>query len=180
MVKEHPARFDGSGDPFFLSESRKAISLDMLGNPILVEGLAYWRGLCRGRKFPSREDITPYGLKKLIRNVVLIRAIDGGADYEFRIVGDACVIAHGMSVKGMSLSELLNTKNKFASARKRLYDAVLRRGEPMAFGGMVVPDNRKGEVVHNTIIILPLGPNDQTVEYLLLFSVYAPNMTMGA
>jgi hypothetical protein len=156
-------------------EGRRAIPLDELDNPVLVAGLTYWRSLCKGRKFPSRSDITPRGLVPILRNTVLMRVIGGGTDYEFRVVGDASVSAHGMSVQGMLWSDLCKIKNAAAIQRKPLYDSVARSGEPRAFGGLIVPDNRQSELVHNTVLMMPLGPDDATVDHLLLVSVYAPN-----
>jgi len=171
-IKKNSEASEVHGSP---EEQRTRISLEALDNPVLVEGLAYWRNLCGGRKFPVRSDVTPRGLKHLSRNTVLLRVIDGGADYEIRIAGDAHVVAHGFSVQGMFWSELSKAGNRHMIERKAHYDAVVRNGEPVAISGLMAADGRESVLLHNTALLLPLGPDEKTVEFLLVFSVYAPN-----
>ncbi len=51
------------------------------------QGVAYWRALKGTRSYPAATDIRPRDLAPLLRNVVLIKVVDGGLDYEYRIVG---------------------------------------------------------------------------------------------
>jgi hypothetical protein len=160
-------------DSEFESETRDVVPLDNLNDPTLSEGLAYWRGLRGERKFPSRTDVTMRGLGKLLSNTVLIRVLEGGKDYEFRIVGNAAVQAHGISAQGFLLSELCQAQNPVAIKRKVYYDTVAHNGTPIAVSGMIVPDGRKGERMLNSAIILPLGDNAAVVDFLLVFTVFS-------
>src|SRR5262249_55294607 len=62
------------------------IPLDAIDNPILQQGLAYWHRLRGQRPYPARADLMPRDLSPLLRHVVLLRVLDGGGDYEYRIV----------------------------------------------------------------------------------------------
>lgn len=155
-----------------LSAMSRRIPIDAADHPILQAGLAYWRGLCDGRKFPTRNDVSPRGLGTLIRNTALIRVIDGGADYEFRITGDAYVVAFGISLQGLRWSDLIGNGSIRTEQRRHFYEDAVRSGEPVAVTGMMEsygPDNR---TIANSALFLPLGPDAQTVDHLLTFAVY--------
>ncbi len=36
---------------------------------------------------PARSELSPRDVRAILHNIVLIRVIDGGRDYEYRIVG---------------------------------------------------------------------------------------------
>src|SRR5580692_3405383 len=82
------------------------IDLDQIENAAVRAGVDYWRKIGGARKFPSRNDLSPRDIAGLLRNTVLLRVIDDGVDYDYRIVGDAHVIAHGYSMQGRRLSRI--------------------------------------------------------------------------
>ncbi|MDE2630897.1 MAG: PAS domain-containing protein [Alphaproteobacteria bacterium] len=141
---------------------------------MLLRGAAYWRGLCRGRKFPSRAAVTPRGLAGLLRYTTLLRVIDGGKDYEYRIVGDAYVIAHGISFQGKRWSETGNLSPGYQTTIKSTYDRVVRKGEPVAMRGWIERGRETSELVYSEYLFLPLGDDDRTVDHILVFAIYAP------
>jgi hypothetical protein len=83
----------------------EVIALDELESPALRAGVRYWRQLCGERRFPGREDLNPRGMAKLLRNTELVSVLDGGDDYEYRIVGDAVACAYGGSFQNHRLSD---------------------------------------------------------------------------
>ena len=58
-------------------------------NPLTRKALDKWNRLRGDRRFPSRRDAAPRELSSLLRNIALVRVIQGGADFQFRIIGDA-------------------------------------------------------------------------------------------
>ena len=82
------------------------LALDKLESPIVRQGLDYWLKLRGDRLYPSRSEMAPRELASLLRHVVLLRVVAGGADYEYRIVGDAHVISHGFNMQGMRVSDV--------------------------------------------------------------------------
>src|ERR1041385_8524565 len=80
------------------------ISLKVAECAAVREGVTYWRRIRGPRRFPSRADVNPRDMTNILRNAVLMRVIDCGADYEYRIVGDAHTVAHGFCMQGKRLS----------------------------------------------------------------------------
>ena len=148
------------------------IALSEIDSTILLQGIAYWRGLCRERKFPARADVMPRGLAGLLRYTTLLRVIDGGEDYEYRIVGDAYVMAHGASFQGKRWSETDKITRGYHAMIKSTYDRVVRKGEPVATRGWIERGGRSSELLYSEYLFLPLGEDDKTVDYILVFAVY--------
>ena len=150
------------------------IALAEIDSSILLQGAAFWRGLCHERKFPTRADVTPRGLAGLLRYTTLLRVIDGGKDYEYRIVGDAYVLAHGVSFQGKLWSETSKLSPGYHETIKSTYDRVVRKGEPVAMRGWIERGGKKSELVYSEYVFLPLGEDDRTVDHILVFAVYVP------
>jgi hypothetical protein len=176
MEKDSENKSRVGGLPSLRDEKRDPVALETLDDPLLIEGLAYWRKLCGARRFPARTDVTPRGLRHLARHTLLMRVIDGGADYEYRVVGDAHVMAHGISVQGMRWSDLYKNIGVHALRRKPFYDRVVKKGEPLAVSGLMLADGGHRGPLHNTALLLPLGADNTAVDHILGISVYAPHI----
>ena len=156
------------------------IALAEIDSPILLQGAAYWRGLCRERRFPARADVTPRGVAGLLRYTTLLRVIDDGADYEYRIVGDAYVMAHGISFQGKRWSDTDKLSPGYHAAIISTYDRVVRKGEPVAMRGWIERGAKKSGLVYSEYLFLPLGDNDGAVDHILVFAVYVPRENVTA
>jgi hypothetical protein len=158
------------------------IGIDLVESEIVRSGVSYWRRLSAGRKYADRCDISPKDIRGLLRHVVLLRVIDSGRDYEYRIVGDAHVIAHGFCMQGKNLSEVENHAPGYAGILKGLYDYPVRRRTPLALRGWLALGEEGAEFLYSESVFLPLGPNDETVDHVLNFSVYVlhPAKTLEA
>ncbi len=159
---------DGAPGP--RKRTSKCIPLAEVDSAILLDGIALWRNLSNGRKFPSRNDITPRSLKTLLRNTTLVRVVDGGADYEFRIVGDAYVLAHGVSFQGKRWSETAHLLTGYQDYVKPIYDRIVREAEPVATRGWINRGAGSTGHVYSEYVFLPLG--DTEVDHILVFAVY--------
>jgi len=135
----------------YLSEAHESLSrciaLIDIDSPIVRQGAGYWSGLCRGRRFPARGDVSPRELKALLRNITLLRVIEGGRDYEYRIVGDAYVMAHGRSFQGLKWSQTAQFSPGYHAAIKPVCDSVVRTGNPIATRGWIEKGADAGEHV---------------------------------
>jgi hypothetical protein len=137
------------------------------------DAIAFWQGLCRGRRFPSRGDIRPRELRGLLRNICLIRVLDGGSDYEYRVIGDAHVIAYGFSMQGKRLSEIDSYAPGHGQVLKRLYDRVVRKGEPFALRGWIEQAGVQRKYIYSESLFAPLGEGE-AVDHVFNVSVYVP------
>jgi hypothetical protein len=158
------------------ANDRQCIALSEINSPILQDGIALWRRLCGGRKYPAREDVTPRLLKGLLRNTTLLRVINGGRDYEYRIVGDAFVQAHGRSYQGMLWSETAALSRGYHDRIKPVYDHVVQAGEPLATRGWIERGDGSSENIYSEYAFLPLGKT--AVDHILIFAVYLPHESM--
>lgn len=158
-------------DMELLSAQDRFLSLDEIESPVLKGGVAYWRSLREGRRYPARSAVTPRGLGPLMRNTLLIGVLDGGADYRFRIVGDAPIAALGRNFQGVCLSEMDATGNMRGVTCRKLYAGVVESGEPAAIRGCMASNIRQRFPIQCEGVFLPLGPDDGTVDFILGFSV---------
>jgi hypothetical protein len=166
--------------PFSSERPGGPISIDAVEAPAVRAGIGYWKRLCGQRKFPSRNEVMPRDILGLLRNTVLLRVIDDGADYEYRIVGDAHVIAHGFSAQGMRLSELDSVTKGYGKILKSLYDQPVHTREPLALRGWISKGEDESEFIYSESVFLPLGSDEGTVDHVLNFSVYVPHPAKAA
>lgn len=148
----------------------RCIPLGDVDNAVLLNALQLWESLKDGHRYPPRSAITPRILKPILRNTTLIKVIDGGTDYEFRIVGDAYVMAHGHSFQGMRWSEIGTLSPGFQKYIKPIYDRVVREGDPLALRGWIERGGTSTGHVFSEYLYMPLGGAE--VDHILAVAVY--------
>jgi len=150
------------------------LPLDQIESPVVRRGLDYWLKLRGERPYPARADMTPRDLSALLRHVVLIKLVDGGADYEYRIVGDAHVISHGFSMQGLRVSDVDRFSPGYGPVLKSLYDRAVRRRNAYAFRGWLERGAAHKQYIYSESVFMPLGPDASTIDHVLNISVYIP------
>jgi hypothetical protein len=155
------------------------VPLDQIESPVVRRGLDYWSTVRGAKPYPAREDIVPRELAGLLRHVVLLRVVDAGADYEFRIVGDAHVISHGFNMQGLKVSDVDAYSPGYGPVLKSLYDRVVRRRDAYAFRGWLERGDQKHKYIYSESVFMPLGPDSATIDHVLNFSAYIPRDTFA-
>ena len=150
------------------------IALDAIESPIVRQGIEYWRRLKGARSYPARQDLTPREMAPLLRNIVILRLLDGGADYEYRIVGDAHVISHGFTMQGLHVSDVDKYSPGYSPVLKSLYDRAVRRRDVYAFRGWMERGEKNKKYIYSESAFMPMGPDETTIDHVLNFSVYTP------
>lgn len=150
----------------------RIIPLEEVGNATLQQGIALWRDIAGEEAFPARSAISARCLKPLLRNTTLVRVIDGGRDYEYRVVGDAYVMAHGTSFQGKKWRDVAAISPGFHAYIKPIYDRVVRTGEPIATCGWIERGAGSKGQVYCEYVYLPLGTAQSVVDHILIFAVY--------
>lgn len=150
------------------------LPLDRLESPVVRQGLDYWLKLRGKRAFPSRTELVPRDLSSLLRHIVLLKLVDGGADYEYRIVGDAHVISHGFNMQGSRVSEVDRISPGYGPVLKSLYDHAVRRRDAFAFRGWLERGEGRKQYIYSESVFMPLGPDASTIDHVLNFAVYVP------
>jgi hypothetical protein len=152
--------------------SGRILTIDHVESDTLRRIIALWRRLKGERRFPAREAIAPRDFGKLLRHVTLLRVLDGGADYEFRIVGDVQVQAYGENFRTLRLSEVGLTHPRFAEGMKIFYEGIRMGRDPFGYRGWIGRDMPDTKFSYHELAYFPLGPSDDAVDHILVAGVY--------
>lgn len=162
-----PPSFSRLATPAPQSPSRgDLLPLARLGSDLVLTGVSYWRQLAAGRRFPPRASMLSCLSPQLLDHAVLVEVLQGGADYEYRQVGQAMTRAFDEDFTGKRISRLVQDEPRFGLGLRMVYDMVRASGEPVAYRGWVGADLRGAAFVRHESAILPLG-EDGAVDHLL-------------
>jgi hypothetical protein len=153
--------------------SLEALSLDDLENTLLRKAVAYWRSLCRDRRFPAWDDVDPRDLVPLRHHLIVLKVIDGGADFEYRVVGEMQRRAYVHPYVGRRISQPAN-RSPYNAWFFAGYQYIQKSGTPFALRGWAGKDFTDSTFAYFETLALPLGPNDGQVDHIMVFSAYAP------
>jgi hypothetical protein len=147
---------------------------DEFESPDVRDVYAVWNERRGIHAMPTRAQVLPRPLGRLLRNVSLVKVLDGGSDYEFRIIGDAHVEAYGTNAQGTKFSDVAVTFPDFAQVLKWSYDLVRARREPVGFRGFMRREVIDARFDWLETLYMPLRDEAGNVEYVLNASVYRP------
>lgn len=150
------------------------IAPDEIDNATGRTAYAYWRMLKGDRKMPSRAGLSPRDMRGILRNVVLLRVIDGGADYEYRVVGELFVWAYGVQFRDKRLSQIEAAAPAHGARMRNLYEHVRTSAAPLAFRGWVGREVPEARFVYYESLLVPFADDGETVDHILIASVYVP------
>jgi len=142
---------------------------ESLSSGVVREGYRYWLAKRGIRSFPARTDIHPAEIKAVLPNIILAKVLDGGSDFQFRVVGEAVAAAHGFNPINWRVSELDSHVAGFSSVVMQVYKRVFGTGRPYASRGTLKHLDR-GYRGFETVI-LPLGP--AKVDHLLIVAGFS-------
>jgi len=156
------------------------IAVEALEDKFVRLGAAYWRQLCCGRRYPSRDELVPRDMAEFLRNIALVRVIDHGVDYEYRIAGDAHVMAFGSAFNGVRISQIEAVAPEHGRITRATYEHVRNISEPYCVRGWVGDDAPDSRFSYHESVFLPLGPREEFVDHLMVVSAYVPrNLTFS-
>ena len=160
--------------PAVKSPLGERMEIAAIREPALQQALAVWNELKGTARFPARDVMTPRAMRPFLRNIVLVRVLENGKEYEFRIVGDAIMQVQGGAFQGLTLAEIDAKLPGYGAALRPLYDQLIAAGEPHAYRGYVPDGPVKRAFAHETLL-LPLG-TDAAVDHILVIGAYAYTM----
>lgn len=135
-----------------------------------------WHELRGSGAMPERSALNPRDFAAFARDVSLIRVVEGGRDYEFRIIGDAHVQAYRATDQGRLLSEIAAQTPNFGSWLKGTYDRVRTSGKPLCLQGLVGSEFDHAPFGWFESGNFPLGTGERdspSVSHILTVAVYA-------
>lgn len=153
------------------------VPLAEVRSPILRIGIDHWNALRGSRRFPARSELRPRAIAGAMANMVLIKVLDGGADFEFGIVGDAATRSFSVPRQGRKLSEIAVEEPYQATRLASLYRCCVEQRAPIAVHSVMGHDAKAANFTHLEAVVLPLGPDDDTVDHLLGFGIYQKQLS---
>lgn len=148
--------------------------LDRLQSTVLRGAADCWLKLRGSRPFPSREELNPSGFPTALRHMALVRVIDGGVDFEYRIVGDCLASAFSVPIQNCRLGEVATTARSTVSVISGVYQRCINNAEPLALRGTTGRNSRTAMFTHFEALVLPLGAVETRIDHLLTFMICDP------
>lgn len=149
----------------------RRVSAEEIDHPLVLDALRVWNEQRGAAQHPAKAMMTPRRMKSFLRNIVLIAVIGEKPDYEFRISGDAAVVAFGGNFTGMRIDDLNAVRPGYGDVLERLFNFVRRTDSPVFVRGTI---NRAiTSVDEQQAVFLPLG-NGNVVDHILYVGGYTP------
>jgi len=137
-------------------------------HPAARLGLEVWRRQRGDRRFPAREDIKPRDVAPAMQHLSLLKVT--GGDFLYRIVGDAVVRAYDTPLQNRKVGEISEDSPAFGAIVLPLLHSVVEDRAPVAIRGTTGHDALMANFTDYEALFLPLGPDDETVDHILVFS----------
>lgn len=137
-------------------------------DPLIRDGFNYWCSKGWPGRLPTRADIDPMDIPKLLPNVVLLDVQDGPRDFCYRLIGTGVVHHLAEDLTGKWMSSLDHQR-----APSRIWDScekVVETACPLLSAIPYVGPH--AEYLYGEDIILPLAGEQGAVDKLLIFVAY--------
>jgi hypothetical protein len=155
------------------------ITLAQTTDVFVKKAIDYWTALKGARRFPAHSELSLRGMVAFISYVVIVRVLDGGADYQYRFVGDAQVRAFKSPINGLKVSQIEETAPYIGSLLRDAYDRTCASGEATATRGCVNFGQSEMMPHYQETALFPLGDDERTVDHLLSVGVHIPRHSLA-
>lgn len=138
--------------------------------------VGYWIARAGDRPMPAFADIDPVDIPWALSRIYVVRVLDGGADFVYRLVGETIKERHGASLVGRRPADL------FPAATSRHILERWRRivSVPAACYTETEHPTNAGWRMRARRVQLPLGPPAGPVDNLLSMTIFEePQMMPG-
>lgn len=139
-------------------------------DPRLEQAYLYWRGKAAGRAMPSRADIDPTDIPKLLPDVMLVERLENGR-YRYRLIGTENALAHGVNATGRFLDEVLPGPDYSAHVLSLYAESVEQRRALYSECLFFSPARRDPER-HTKVLFMPLSPDGLTVNMVFVIQIF--------
>lgn len=137
------------------------------------DGYSYWRSKLRDGRLPSRSDIDPIDIPRLMQHVIMVDVKrEPEFDFRYRLIGTYVVEHLFKDLTGSWFSEIEHQK-----APSQIWQNCMRvaeSAEPFLAGTPYVGPHQGYRIAED--IILPLADDGVTVDTLLVFICYTPRI----
>ena len=149
-------------------DDRQFAELLSLRDPIIREGFDYWCSKGWPARIPSRADIDPMEIPKLLPNVILLDVQAAPEDFRYRLIGTGVVHHLAEDLTGKWMSSLPHQRPP-----SRIWEScqkVVETGCP--FLSSIPYVGPHAEYLYGEDIILPLAGENAQIDILLVFVAY--------
>lgn len=135
----------------------------------------YWRSKCRSCAMPSRGDIRPADITRLLPYVSLIDVLDNGRRMRVRLAGTQLREFFGREITGAYLDDL------DLGARTSYWDAAFERlTQGLPAQGILPVHRPRGEFVTRFWVRLPLSGDARHVNMIIGYDAFVFASKLGA
>ena len=144
-------------------------------SPILDDRLRqayeYWRRKAGARPLPSRADIDPVEIPRLLPHIMLVDVM-GAALYRYRLIGTEIAAAMGVNATGRLFHEML-LDDGYRAYVPDLYDTVVRERRALYTENVFLSPHH-GVTERNTKrVMLPLSADGEIVNMVLVAQTFS-------
>ena len=132
----------------------------------LQEAYRYWLDKCDGDALPTRRDLDPADIPKLLPHVLLVE-VHGDGRYRYRLVGTENVYEHGMDATGRYLDEVLPGP-EYRAHVLRLYDECVRERRPVYSESLFLSAVGLKPERHLKVLFMPLSNDGERVNLVFV------------
>lgn len=130
----------------------------------LQQLLHYWLGKRREGTIPSRKDIDPIEIPRLMPHVALVDILRNPLDYRYRLTGTHIVEMIGHDRTGQRMREFFT--RPAIEATEHLLEQLVSTGEPLAFEGRLYWIEK--DYLAFQSLILPLATDGREVDMAIM------------
>jgi hypothetical protein len=134
--------------------------------PEIQQLVAYWNA-CRGERFaPSRADINPAAIRRILPCLSMIDVIDGGHDFRFRLLGTRIVEGLGRDSTGRYFGDVYGGQPEVMQRMRERMQRVMRLKQPQYTRGKCYWQPDRGYKRFEDVN-LPLSSDGRHVDIIL-------------
>lgn len=144
-------------------DRRAARIMNRLQTENTREAFQFWLDIVQSGAYPTRADVTPHSLRKVLPNLILIEVLRDPLDFRYRLVGtkvDYFVGTHFTDLRFSEIRHQAEDSNIFA-----VHAELVEKGIPMC--GQIPYVGPFADIRDIQDIMLPLFDQDGNVTHIL-------------
>lgn len=139
-------------------------------DPRLGDAYDYWLGKAAGRAMPSRADIDPTDIPKLLPDLMLVERLADGR-YRYRLIGTGNTREQGVNATGRFLDEVLPGP-EYGPHVLRLYDEAVEQRRALYSECLFFSPTRNQPERHTKVLFMPLSSDGASVNMIFVMQIF--------
>ena len=125
--------------------------------------IAYWDRKRGDRATPSRQDIDPLDIGRLLPHVALVDVLNGATDFRYRLLGEHIIEQTGQNLSG----KMIDTSGGPKSAEAQLHARCVTAASQLTIETLETEfTTSRGVTKRLSVVIMPLSPDGQEANML--------------